>query len=423
MQRHIDTLAQSLRDFIDQPDYPTLVLNGTDSALVLPTRMLAASDRQDDDHYYLLFPQPCADAGAYLAAVIESLKLQVELFNAELRARQLPPWPELPLETLDGREPPERRLEAAVRFMGRHLPGASAIVWGLLPGELSDSPGYARLVRALLLPAPAPPWMDRHRFLLRDRADAPAIVPALLADGNDRVLVLDVELENASVMSFLVEAARDRALPADERMLAFYQLAAVDFSYRRYLEAIEKYGAMFNYYSAAGNPVMQALCLAGAGDAHAAQGDAGLALERYQQSLAISVGAGSVPVMHAGTYGAGTSCLAQSRDEEAEGYLQHASALAGKLNNPYAKADALEKLGVARFRQAKVQPAVDAWLAGKDLACQFGYDERARSILDHLIVACENAGLEAQRHELARERASLGPSAHGTPDARGLGAV
>src|SRR5687767_11477589 len=98
MQRQIDTLARSLGEFIEQPDYPTLVLNGTDAALVLPTRILAGRDRQDDAHYYLLFPELCLDAASYLDTIITSLKKQVEVFDGELRARQLPPWPAFPLE-------------------------------------------------------------------------------------------------------------------------------------------------------------------------------------------------------------------------------------------------------------------------------------------------------------------------------------
>ncbi|HTV24757.1 MAG TPA: hypothetical protein VMG12_38960 [Polyangiaceae bacterium] len=412
MQRQIDTLARSLGEFIDQPDYPTLVLNGTDAALVLPTRILAGRDRQDDDHYYLLFPEPCVDAAQYLAAIVRSLKKQIEVFGAELGARKLPPWPALPLEAEDARQAPDRRLELIVRYMGRQLPGSSPIVWGLLPGELVDIAGYAALVRPLLLPGTVPPWMDRHRFLVRDREPEPAIVPALLAAQNERVLVLDVELDNAHVMSSLADAAQDRSLSPDERMLAFYQLAAVDFSYQRYPDALEKYGAMFNYYSDSGNKPMQALCLTGAGDVHLAQAEPDRALERYQQSLAISVDDANLPAMHAGSYGAGVSCLALERDAEAEGYLTHANALAGKLNNPYAKCDAMEKLGVARFRQGKTREAVDIWLKGKALAKQFAYDERTKSIIEHLVVACRNSGLVQQERELARERASIESHEH-----------
>ena len=411
MQRQIDTLSRSLTEHIAQPDYPTLVLDGTDSALVLPTRTLASFDRQDEENYYLLFPQPCSDAKAYLGAVIESLRLQLEILSAELSARSLPPVPPLPLEATDARQPPARRLESAIIHLGTHLPGHSTIAWGFLPSPLADITGYAALVRPLLLPAAVPAWMDRHRFFVRDQQAAPTIVPALLAEKNDRVLVLDVALDNARVLGRLVESAGDPSLPTDERMLAFYQLAAVDFSYKRYPEALEKYGAMFNYYAGTGNHAMQALCMLGAGDTLRQQGDAEGALGRYQQAVACASVDPNVPALQAGCYGAGTCQLTLGNDADAEGYLANANILAGKLNNPYAKCDAMEKLGTARYRQNRLEDAVDTWLKGKDLAKQFGYEERARAILEHLILACERAGLHAQRSGFERELSSLGGGA------------
>jgi tetratricopeptide (TPR) repeat protein len=408
MQRLVDTLRESLNEFIAQPDYPTLVLDGSDSALVLPTRILAGLDRQDEDHYYLLFPQPCAEANRYVAAVIESLSLQLEVFNAELAARGRPSLPPFPLEVTDGRQPTDRRLEGAVRHMGRHLPGDSPVVWGFLPAPLTDVAGYAAALRPLLLPAAVPSWMDRHRFLARDQHDAPLILPALLEEKNDRVLVLDVELDNASVMDGLVRTAQDSALSPDERMLAFFQLAAVDFSFQRYPEALVKYGAMFNYYLGTGNKPMQALCLSGAGDTLKQQGDFEGARSRYQQSIAIAGETQNVAALQAGCQGAGSVCLALESYAEAEGYLTLANTLAGKLNNPFAKCDAMEKLGVARYRQDKFDEAIDIWLKGRDLAKQFGYAERAIAIVEHLVTACEHAGLHARRIGFERELGDLG---------------
>jgi tetratricopeptide (TPR) repeat protein len=415
MQRLIDTLRESLNEFIAQPDYPTLVLDGTDSALVLPTRILAALDRQDEANYYLLFPQPCADGSAYVGAIIDSLRQQLEVFNAELAARGRPLLAPMPLEVTDGRQPPNRRLEAVIRYMGGTLPGDSPIVWGFLPAPLTDVSGYEAAIRALLLPAPAPPWMDRHRFIVRDQQSAPAIVAALFEQKNDRVLVLDVELDNASVMDGLVRTAQDPALPPDERMLAFFQLAAVDFSFQRYPEALEKYGAMFNYYASTGNKPMQALCLSGAGDTLRQQGRAEEALIRYQESIGIAGEDQNVPALQAGSQGAGTCCLALGSYAEAEGYLTLSNTLAGKLNNPFAKCDAMEKLGVARFRQDKFPEAVDIWLKGKNLAKQFGYAERAKAIVEHLLAACDQAGLHSERLGFERELRELGGAAAASP--------
>lgn len=408
MQRLIDTLRESLNEFIAQPDYPTIVLDGSDSALVLPTRILAGLDRQDEANYYLLFAQPCAEGGAYLRAIIDSLRLQLEVFNAELAARGRPELPPPPLEVTDERHAPDRRLEAAIRYMGQNLPGDSPIVWGFLPAQLTDIAGYTAMIRPLLLPSPAPPWMDRHRFVVRDQPSAPAIVPVLFEQKNDRLLVLDVELDNASVMDGLARTAQDPALPPDERVLAFFQLAAVDFSFQRYPEALEKYGALFNYYTGSGNKAMQALCLSGAGDTLKQQGDAEGALSRYQQSIAIAGEAQNVPALQAGCHGAGSCCLLLGRFSEAEGYLTLANTVAGKLNNPFAKCDAMEKLGVARYRQDKFQDAFEIWIKGKDLAKQFGYDERAKAIIEYLVSACQDAGLSPQRIGFERELDALG---------------
>jgi tetratricopeptide (TPR) repeat protein len=413
----MDRLTESLRQFVAQPNYPTLVVVGTDSGVVFPLRILGAFDRQDDEAYYLLFPGPCASAAVYFAEVLKSLRTQLEIFNQELAARALSPLPSLPIEVEDGRQPGARRLELLVRHVGKHMPASIPVVWALLPSELSDVAGYRQLIEPLLALDGVPPWMDRHRFLLRDRREAPSLAPELHGLENDRVLVLDLDLDQARVTSGLAEAAADRALPADERMLAFFQLGGVDMALGRYPEALEKYGVAHDYYQGTGNRPMQALCLTSAGDTLRQAGDVEAALERYQQSLAISVEERSAPLIRPGVHGAGLCCLDLGRDEEAEGYLEHSNQLAGKSNDPFAKADALEQLGLARYRQGKMSSAVDTWLAGKGLALTFGYEHRAAAILDRLALACEEHELFDRAAGFRRERAGLG----GAPTAPGSG--
>lgn len=148
MQSQADALLAALRDFVVQPDYPTLVLNASDASLVYALRALAAFDRQDEGAYYLLFPQPFVDAGAYMGVIAEGLGQQLELLNTELSASQHSPLPDFPAMVLDGRYPPAQRLRAAIEHLGQWLPGDAPIVWGLAPGELSRPVDY----RALALP-------------------------------------------------------------------------------------------------------------------------------------------------------------------------------------------------------------------------------------------------------------------------------
>src|SRR5690606_3037857 len=143
---------------IEQPDYPTLILGGTDAALMLPTRMLSSFDAQDDANYYLCFPQPCTEAGAYFAEMLATLEQQLEALNAELSAQKAEPVPPLPPVVHDTRQPLARRLETLVCHFGEHLPEPSLIVWGLLPSPLTDVAGYRALVEPLLATTAVQPW-------------------------------------------------------------------------------------------------------------------------------------------------------------------------------------------------------------------------------------------------------------------------
>lgn len=136
MHDQANALLVSLREFIAQPDYPTLVLNGNDASMIFPNRALAAFDREDDGDFYLLFPQPFTDAGDYVGIIAESLTQQLEILNAEIAARQVAPVPGFPPSVGDARYAPVQRLRAAVEHLGQHLSGSAPIVWGLLPGEI-----------------------------------------------------------------------------------------------------------------------------------------------------------------------------------------------------------------------------------------------------------------------------------------------
>src|SRR5262249_19519954 len=127
-------------------------------------------------------------------------------------------------------------------------------------------------------------------------------------------------------------------------------------------------------------------------------------------SIAVSMEDKNLPLLQQGLFGAGCMCLETSKNQEAYGYLQHANEVAAKLRNPFAKCDAMEKLGLAAWRLGKIQEAVDTWLKAKDLAKQFTYDERAISILSLLIALSRQSALDHRAGELERERASLGGS-------------
>ncbi len=417
MQRQADALVGTLREFIKQPDYPTLVLGCDDAAVALPNRTLLSFSQEDEDHYFLLFPNPCPSPGEYMDAIAQALSTQLETLNGELVRRGVEPLPNFPLEVQDSRCPAARRLQAAIQHCGVHLPGPDEIVWGLLPTEIQDPHGFKALVAELLAPQAVPAWMDRHRFVVRDTLPGALIIPELFQAKNDRVLVMELDFSNATAEREMHATALDKSLSHDERVFAFFQLACLDFAYKRYPDALEKYGHCFNYYNAKGNKPLATLCLKGAGDTTLQSGNPVQALKFYQQSIALSMQEHNMMTLQQGLQSAGQVSMDLGKVEDAEGYFKLSSQMAGKLCNPHSKIDAMECQGQCEWQLGKFQAAQETWTNGKNLARQFSYQERAYSIIDRLIAMYRVSGMSRQANDCEQEKLAIANEAAPQPSA------
>jgi tetratricopeptide (TPR) repeat protein len=296
-------------------------------------------------------------------------------------------------------------LRAIIEYLGEHMPPGT-IVWGLLPNELGDFEGYKALITPLLCLQEVEPWMDRHRFVVRDR-EPPTIIPELFQAKNDRVLVMELDFSNEATERSLNATALDRSLPHDTRMFAFFQLAAIDFAYKRLPEALEKYGHCFNYFNAKGNLPLASLCLKGGGDVMIQAGRPHDALKFFQQSIAISMDNKNLVTLQQGLHSAAQTSMDLGNAVDAEGYFKHASAVSGKLNNPYTKCDAMEKQGQAQWQLGKFKEAEETWTAAKNLSKMFAYTERAHSILDQMIAMYRLSNMPREAAQCEREKAEL----------------
>lgn len=407
MHRQFRALEQTLREFIEQPDYPALVLAAADPDVVMPAKILESIDRQSDAVVVLSFPFDCTSAGGYLDQVVQQLALQAEAANADARAEERRPWPEQPLSARDPRAPPAERLRCLVEWAASIVEGDAPIVWALLPSTISDHAGWQQLGAAVLPVRGVEPWMERHRFVVRDLHDSPLLIPELRSLAIRDVLVMELDFSPEQALDALVRQTKDTSRPVSERMDALFQLSAVDVAHARLPDAVDKYAVLFGYYDEQGDAPRKALCLAGAGDAHLRGNDPGTALVRYRQALALAGPTENLALMLPPLVGAGTAAMQLGDWKEAEGYWLMANQVAGKLFNPWAKCDALEQIGEARWQQGNYAGAVEAWTSGKQLAAQYGHLERRRSILDRMIVAYSAAHLWADVEQLRRERAEV----------------
>ena len=407
MRREFVAMESAMRKFIDQPDYPTMILNTSDNDVLFPTKVLQNTDRQSDSEVFLVFPFACDSVGDYVQKCMEFLKAQADSVNEGRITEGQDPWPPFPLLCLDPRQSPYQRLRAVIDYTRQVLPQDIPVVWGLMPASIGDMPGYKALIAPLLALQGFEDWMTGHRFFVRDNAEQHFLLPELERAKIDTVLVLDIDFSPARVADRLVQTVNDEHVSTPERMQALVQLAAFDLAYQRYDQAVEKYDLLYAYYLEQGDPASQATCLGGAGDVALRAGENELAKKRYQQALAVVVPTGNLAVMLNLFLGAGEACLRLKHYEEAEGYFDYASKTAGKLQNPFSQVGAMEKLGVALTNQGKHEKAVEIWTAAKGLCKQFRYLDGWHSILDQLIALYSNSGMVKEVRECEKEKKSI----------------
>lgn len=408
MRREFVALESSMRRFIEQPDYPTLLITASDSDVAVPTKVLNNWDRQWESHIFLIFPYDCHDVADYLRQSMEALALQIDAANAEHASKSHPTWSPLPLSCMDPRQPPAKRLQAAIEHVRTLITDPVDIVWGLLPGTIGDPAGYKAMIALLLAVDGYEQWMDGHRFIIRDNSAKPFLLPDLQREKIDSVLGIRIDFSAAKAADTQVKTVNNLDLPLPERMQALTELAALDLAYKRYDQALEKYDLLHAYHVQQNDAIGQALALGGAGDVAMRRANLSEAKKRYQQALAVAAPTGNLTPMLNLLMATGDCCLRLNHFEEAEGYLSLANKVAGKLTSPFAKVMAMENLGVAQLSMHKANDAVTTWVAAKELAKQFGCIDQCQSVLDRLIALYTKVGMNQQAKEYRSEKEWLG---------------
>ena len=397
-------LSASLSEFVAQPDTPCLLLMISDSDTLYPSKALAAMDRQDPHTVYLVFSQPCHDAVAYMDAVVDLVRVQLDAVLRQAEGEETPEG--LPEAVLDPREPPSERLLGLIEYLRDFAGNDVPFVWGLLPETIGDTDGYRALVQPLMPTEGVPEWARGHHFIVREVLDGSIWAQSLHEAEVDDALVFRFEASHTHVSDALVVAAGNPNNTDDERMAALVQLAGLDVVHRRLPEALAKYDALQQYYGATDNPGMRALVLGGTGDALRFADKPVEALAAYRQGLAISVPAEAFPETLNLLMAAGTVCSDLEDWAEAEGYFGLAIDVAAKLLNVVALCDSYENRGIAHSAQGHHKDAVSDWMTAKNVAKRYGYALRFESAIERLIETYRAADLPDKVRALEIEKAA-----------------
>jgi tetratricopeptide (TPR) repeat protein len=394
MKRKFEELRENLDEFVEQAEYPMLVVGCVSEELAYVCKFLQALEEKHPEHYFVIFPHPFVNADGYVHGIVENLMIQIEAANIKRAERGEPPFPPLPPDLADRRRMPENRLRSVLEYLRGLLPNEKDhyVVVGLLPLECKNQLEYVRLVQSVMPSPDVEPWMVPLRIVVYDDRSQKVIVRAMSQAKIENVLTFEVDFSTPALTDALSRDAADTSLPEAERMACVMQLAALDYSYKRYPEALKKYGILNNYYADKGIPSMQALCLLGAGDTLQAGGQPAAAKEMMQRGIALAMEHKVLAVLLNALISIFDVCMSLGHHEDAESYADSGTKVAAGVLNPFAYADLFEKKGDAQLAQGKTGEGFASYLKCKELCKTYEYFYRWKSVL----------GKEAHLYEQAR---------------------
>jgi tetratricopeptide (TPR) repeat protein len=424
MKRLFEELRENLEEFVAQDDYPALVVACLPEELAYVASFLRALDEKRPADFILIFGETFGSPQGYVDGAVAALRAQLDAAAPVRQERGEPPFPPPPALLEDRRQSPASRLAGLLDYARGLLPNEAdhRVVVGFLPLACSDPDGYAELM-ASILPGRelTSAWRAVRMVAYDDRSGRP-LAPRITAQGNDRVLLFEVDFSTPKLTDALNVSAADTSLPLAERMASLLQLAALDYSYKRYDDALAKYAALYAYYDAQKIPAMGALCLLGAGDTLRASGQIGPGKEMLQRGIAFALEHRALPPLLNGLMSIVELCFEQREFEEAEGYADSAARVAAGSLNAIAYCDLLERRGDAQLARGKLGEALQSLQKCRELSGKYGYHAREISALTKLVPLYEQLGRPehsaAERELAALQRASPGrPTSVVSPEA------
>ncbi|HET6584993.1 MAG TPA: hypothetical protein VFG69_16165 [Nannocystaceae bacterium] len=405
MKRKFEELRENLDEFVQQDEFPMLVVGCVSEELAYVVKFLQALEEKYKQHYIIVFPQPFDTPAGYLDGVVESIRLQVEAGNSMRAEQGEPPMPPVPPALTDPRRTPAQRLEGVLQYLRSLLPDEEEhrVVVGLLPLSCPDFEAYGKLMTTIM-PVPAiQPWMQPLRVVLYDDRTQKKLLAAMRARKVEHVLTFDVDFSTPALTDALAKDAADPSQPVRERMASLMQLAALDYSYKRYPDALDKYGVLYKYYEGENIPSMQALALLGTGDTLRAAGHPVEAKQRLQQGIALAMEHKVLPILLNLLLSAIGVCMELQHYEDAESYAESGAKVAAGVLNAFAYCDMHELAGDAQIAQGKLAAGIKSYKRCQELCKMYEYFHRWTSVLEKQKKLYEDARLGREQREVEHE--------------------
>lgn len=403
IQQEFEALGELVEGFVEREVDGALVFACGDVEVLYVAKILAGIDERDEADVVQVFTAPVGSVAGFVDSLVETIAAQRAAIDAQLDAEGRPRWPRLP-EAARGGEPAARVLALLEWVRARMPAGDHRLVWGLVPVEIADRTGWARLGEELMRAAVQ---LEGVRLVLRDDAAGPELSAIAEAWPDERVLAYRIELDPGALVEAVAAIAKDPQQPPRDRMMALLQLAYLDLGHGRLAEARQKFSAIAEFFGRSGDRGLQALALGGEADAIGRAGDRNAARVQLDAALVLAARAGAWPVVLNHAISLGMLCRDAGTVVDAESYYQLAAVTAERMGNASAQADALEQVGALRLAQGDGEGAIERWGAAAQVCHTIRYEERLAAVLERMAPVHRAAGRAAAAQACEKAAAEL----------------
>lgn len=399
MRQKFEELRENLDEFVQQADYSVLVLGCVPEEVPYAVTCLKGIDESRPESYFLIFCESFAAPAPYLDAIVLALARQMKDAESVRKERGDAPFPPIPPELADQRRAPKERLHRLLQFLPALLPNSVdySLVVGFLPLAIEDNDAYCRLMASILPVPDVPPWMVPLRILLSDDRRERQLTGLLKSQRAQNVLTYEIDFSTPALTAALSSDAANPSVPLAERMASLLQLAALDFSYKRYPDALEKYGVLYAYYADPPLPAMQVLCLQGSGDVLHAAGKPSEAKKALQSGIALALQHKALGPLLMSLLSIVNVCFTLGDHADAESYAESGRKAAEASMNAPVYLVLTEKKGDAQLAQGKRDEALATYQKCRELGEMYEQFQVWRSVLGKLAKLQQEAGNERER--------------------------
>lgn len=403
MQHIIQEIVDNLQNFIADEEQSVMLIEAQaeEAPLILKTFGTVEEDEFSPD-IFLSFPDDFEDTRRYVELIIERLREQTDAINEELEKIGKPPLAPIPSELLERDKPSQTRLVELFRHIRQTVEAERQLIWIFYPlTDVEKEKFFVNLFEDVARKTMAGDF-GNTKLIVRDTPLLALKENLGCAPENPKVFCYRPQVDFQSVMKKIEAQAKNKEIPAEERVQSVMLMAGMDVAEKRYDKALSKNEQVLRHYQKTKQKQNESVVQNNIGDVYYLQGDFPKAQENYEKAITIAVAEEWQPLVLYQSMNLGNSLFMQQKYDEALIYYDSAEKLAEVNKILIQQIQALERMGDTKRAQGELKEAIKIYNEAADLCRENKYAFGLKSVLERLCEVHNERG-DQKKHDECRD--------------------